>query len=105
MILLTVNSKVETIIGQSYVEELNIFNEKWEWLKGKFGQTPRSNIQYKKLDTSFFVRTIDSEGVEGLISGHIVDHPALMNKKWQFEDRVVENSQGGTTHLNGWYLS
>lgn len=104
MVLLTIDSMVERVVKDSRLEELEFFNEKWLWLKGELDQLPGSDIYYQKLDTSFFVRLVTKKGIERVMTGHVVDHPPMMSKEWRFSDRIVNNSQGGTTHLKGWYL-
>ena len=34
----------------------------------------------------------------------IVSDNGFAAKKWHFEDRIIENSQGGQTHMQGWFL-
>lgn len=105
MILLTIDSEVEMIIGSDRLDELRIFNEKWEWLKEGLKKIEGRDFVTNKSETSFFVRIMQEEQLrERVIMGHIIDHPPMMNMEWQYEDKVVENSQGGTTHIKGWHL-
>ena len=105
MLLLTMNEQVETILGLTRLQELELFNEKWKWLKSGLDAKNNHPIVYKKYETSFFVRLINQDQItESVITGHIIDHPPMMDMQWRYEDRIVENSQGGTTHLKGWHL-
>ena len=105
MILLTIDHMVETVIKDSRLEELKFFNDKWAWLKEKLDQLPHSNVVYEKTGSSFFVRTMSAGGIERVLTGHIVDHPKMMLKAWQYQDKTIENKQGGNTHLEGWFLA
>ena len=105
MVLLTIDSMVERVIKESRLEEIEFFNERWQWLKGKLDAHPDATFDYEKHGLSFFVRAMTESGVERTMTGHVINHPGIMDKKWRYEDRVVENSQGGTTELKGWILT
>lgn len=113
MILVSIN---DTAFSESYnsrLEELEVFREKcdvWEIVAREAINNGDANTSavFKKTDRSMIVKII--EGVSGgfrtenTIVVTMVDDAGLIDKEWLWTDKIVQNSQGGTTHLIGWNL-
>lgn len=93
----------------SYIEELEFFQNS----VNKFRETHNKILEGGSPQVrSYFHHTADTVVSRIIFAGSTIDAlvilsrgGSILKKEWVFEDEVVENRQGGTTHNQGWILS
>lgn len=110
-----INGKEQTSIEtySTYAQERAVFAEKCEALRVAKelinGNGDEQSLAYldRNPDSVIFRSCIGHPEADIVHTDTIVTHvpnSSLVRKNWRWEDREIENSQGGTTHLKGWHL-
>lgn len=93
----------------TYIEELQFFHDVATKLRNFHNDILKEKSPSVR---SYFNRTGDTIIWRMIDRGYTLDTLVILNsggdllkKEWVFEDEMVENRQGGTTHNQGWILS
>lgn len=114
MILTAINDRAYFESYNSRLEELKAFQQKcevWENTARRIvdSNDPGASAAFKRTDRSMTVKIVGgSDGsvyTESTIVVTMVDDAGLVGSEWLWTDKIIQNSQGGTTHLIGWNLS
>lgn len=93
-------------------DEREAYNESCDLLKVLHDailkqKNPNQKSYYHKTSKYAIHRTIHSDDwgtAERDLIITITPDNGLLSKEWYWEDRMIDNSQGGQTHLKGWHL-
>lgn len=108
MIVTTINDNAYVEHFDTYLAEQEEFQKAcalWRNYADKIvneKNSEKSAVFFRTTDTMVY-RSVDN-GIEEVVTVAFVPDNGIMKKQWKREDRIIENSQGGTTHLKGWYL-
>lgn len=110
-----INGKEQTSIEtySTYAQEREVFAHKCEALRAAKeiinGNGDEQSIAYlhRNPDYAIFRSCIGHPDADVVQTDTIVSHvsnSSLVRQNWVWEDREIQNSQGGTTNLKGWHL-
>ena len=108
MVITVINGTANVFNAKTYLEEQQEFQSMCDNYKQHADEVNAEKNSDKK---AYYHRSQDTmilrmmkHDREANVVVTITNGSPLLNLEWKHEDRVIENSQGGTTHLKGWYL-
>lgn len=111
MVIVIVDNDAETYHNETYAKDIEHFNR----IVGLFRDVT-DNINARNGCAAMLNRTPDNmvfrsiaeddrgNTAEHMVIASIIHDSPIAHKKWVKDDRMVENSQGGTTHFKAWSL-
>lgn len=108
MVITVINGTANVFNAKTYLEEQQEFQSMCDNYKQHADEvnaekSPDKKAYYHRSQDTMILRMMKC-GAETNVVVTIRNGSPFLDLEWQYEDRVIENSQGGTTHLQGWYL-
>ena len=108
MVITIINDRTHIASGSSYAEEIEEFHtqcRRWRNFSDKIvSEKNPEKMSYMQYTTDTMTMRYMDHGEETTVVVAFVPSTSSFSKEWKYEDRVIQNSQGGETHLKGWYL-
>lgn len=111
MVIVTTNDVADFVYNESYLDDIGHFNslvKRFRAIADRYNSRNGSAALLNVSGNNVTLRTIEEkdsgETTENTIFALIVHDSPITQKKWVKIDRMVQNSQGGTTHFKAWGL-
>lgn len=111
MVIVTTNDVADFVYNESFLDDIGHFNSLVERFRviadlynSRNGFAALLNVSRNNATLRTIEEKDSGETTENTIFVSIVHDSPITQKKWVKIDRMVQNSQGGTTHFTGWGL-
>ena len=108
MVITVINGMANVFNAKTYIEEQQEFQRMCDNYKQHADEvnaekSPDKKAYYHRSQNTMILRMMKC-GEETNVIVTIRNGIPFLDLEWKYESRVIENGQGGTTHLKGWYL-
>lgn len=108
MVITIINGKSEIFQHENRLEEIrNFIDQTSQWQKlyneAIAEKNPEISAAMHKTSETMVLRMM-RYNTEFTVVVTIAPSADINQKQWHWEDKMIDNSQGGQTHIKGWFL-